>query len=112
MKQMKVNHEHYTYRVTWSEEDGEFVGLCAELPGLSYLDESRMAALEGIFNLVGDVLEDMEASGDSIPEPLAEKKYSGRFQVRIPPEQHRSLVMKAAESGVSLNRYVSSRLCG
>lgn len=108
---MRVNHEHYTYRVTWSEEDKEFVGLCAELPGLSYLDESRTAALEGIVNLVGEVLEDMEASGETIPEPLSEKKYSGRFQVRIPPEQHRSLAIKAAESGVSLNRYVSSRLC-
>ena len=108
---MRVNHEHYTYRVTWSEEDGEFVGLCAELPGLSYLDESRTEALEGIFNLVAEVLEDMEASGETIPEPFSEKKYSGRFQVRIPPEQHRSLAIKAAESGVSLNRYVSSKLC-
>ncbi len=108
---MRVNHEHYTYRVTWSEEDEEFVGLCAELPGLSYLDESRTAALDGIFHLVGEVLEDMEASGETIPEPFSEKKYSGRFQVRIPPEQHRSLAIKAAESGVSLNRYISSRLC-
>lgn len=109
---MKVNHEHYTYRITWSEEDGEFVGLCAELPGLSYLDASRVAALEGIYELVGDVLQDMEASGESIPEPIAHRTYSGKFQVRIPPEQHRSLVTKAAESGVSLNRYISSRLCG
>lgn len=108
---MRVNHEHYTYRITWSEEDKEFVGLCAELPGLSYLDESRTAALDGILNLVGEVLEDMEASGETIPEPFSEKKYSGRFQVRIPPEQHRSLAIKAAESGVSLNRYISSRLC-
>lgn len=108
---MRVNHEHYTYRITWSEEDKEFVGLCAELPGLSYLDESRTAALDGILNLVGEVLEDMEVSGETIPEPFSEKKYSGRFQVRIPPEQHRSLAIKAAESGVSLNRYISSRLC-
>jgi predicted HicB family RNase H-like nuclease len=79
---------------------------------LSYLDESHVAALEGIVNLVGEVLEDMEASGEPIPEPIAEKQYSGKFQVRIPPEQHRSLAIKAAESGVSLNRYVSSRLCG
>ncbi|MEZ4617951.1 MAG: hypothetical protein R2867_20915 [Caldilineaceae bacterium] len=25
-----INPEHYTYRVIWSEEDNEFVGLCAE----------------------------------------------------------------------------------
>lgn len=110
---MKVNHEHYTYRVTWSAEDDEFVGMCAEFPSLSYLDESRQAALDGIVNLVGEVLGDMESSGELIPEPLSEKKYSGKFQVRIPPDQHRQIAIKAAESGVSLNRYVSSRLlCG
>lgn len=26
--------DHYTYRVTWSEEDGEYVGLCVEFPSL------------------------------------------------------------------------------
>jgi len=32
-----IPHDHYTYRVTWSEEDKEYVGLCAEFPGLSWL---------------------------------------------------------------------------
>jgi predicted HicB family RNase H-like nuclease len=105
-----VNHEHYTYRVTWSPEDQEYVGLCAEFPSLSYLDETREAALKGIVELVGDVVADMQANGETIPEPIAEKNYSGKFQVRIPPHQHRMLAIKAAEAGVSLNRYISSNL--
>lgn len=105
-----VNHEHYTYRVTWSEEDQEYVGLCAEFPSLSYLEENRVAALEGIVELVGQIVEDMAANGETIPEPIAEKPYSGKFQVRIPPEQHRMLAIKAAEEGVSLNRYISAKL--
>ncbi|NET55109.1 MAG: type II toxin-antitoxin system HicB family antitoxin [Symploca sp. SIO2E6] len=109
---MKINPEHYTYRVTWSSEDEEFVGQCAEFPSLSYLDNSRLAAFEGIYNLIQEVLEDMEANDESIPEPFSDKTYSGKFQVRIPPEQHRSLAIKASELGVSLNRYVSSKLCG
>ena len=32
-----VNHTHYTYRIRWSEEDDQFVGLCTELPSLSWL---------------------------------------------------------------------------
>ena len=28
----------YSYSVTWSAQDGEFVGLCAEFPSLSWLD--------------------------------------------------------------------------
>jgi len=105
-----VNYAHYTYKVTWSSEDQEFVGLCAEFPSLSYLHENRVTALEGIANLVKDVVADMEANDERIPEPIAEKNYSGKFQVRIPPGLHRRLAIEAAEENVSLNRYVSLKL--
>ena len=105
-----VNYEHYSYRVIWSSEDEEFVGLCAEYPSLSYLDENRVGALNGITDLVKDVLTDMEANGEKPPVPISEKNYSGKFQVRIPPERHRMLAIEAAEQNVSLNRYVSDKL--
>ncbi|MDJ0616183.1 MAG: toxin-antitoxin system HicB family antitoxin [Calothrix sp. MO_192.B10] len=105
-----VNYKHYTYRVTWSSEDEEFVGLCSEFPSLSYLDENQDAALKGITNLVKDAVADMEANNERIPQPIAEKTYSGKFQVRIPPELHRRLAIEAAEENVSLNRYVSLKL--
>ncbi|WP_373321535.1 toxin-antitoxin system HicB family antitoxin [Rivihabitans pingtungensis] len=47
-----------------------------------------------------------------IPQPLAEKHYSGEFRVRIPPELHRQLALMAAEQGVSLNRLASAKLAG
>ena len=53
---------------------------------------------------------DMQASGEPVPEPMAEKHYSGEFRVRIPPLLHRSLAMMAAEQGVSLNRLASAKL--
>lgn len=28
---------HYAYRLLWSTEDSEYVGLCAEFPSLSWL---------------------------------------------------------------------------
>lgn len=34
------NIDKYTYQITWSEEDSEYVGLCAEFPGLSWLAKS------------------------------------------------------------------------
>ena len=104
--------DHYTYRITWSPEDGEHLGLCAEFPSLSWLAPTPSAALSGIQELVGSVLADMQANGESPPEPLADRAYSGRFMVRVPPETHRNLVIKAAEEGVSLNRLVSVRLAG
>ena len=104
--------DHYTYRITWSSEDGEHLGLCAEFPSLSWLAPSPSEALAGIQELVEGVLADMRETGESPPEPLAERTYSGRFVVRVPPEIHRALVIKAAEEGVSLNRLGSARLAG
>ena len=102
--------DHYTYRVTWSAEDGEHVGLCAEFPSLSWLARTPEAALRGIRQVVSDAVTDMQASGEAIPVALAEKHYSGEFRVRIPPQVHRALAMEAAEQGVSLNRLASAKL--
>ena len=104
--------DHFTYRITWSAEDGEHLGLCAEFPSLSWLAPTPDEALSGIRALVGDVLADMQASGESPPEPLADRTYSGRFMVRVPPEKHRELAIEAAEESVSLDRLTSARLAG
>lgn len=103
-------NDRYTYRVTWSEEDKEYVGLCAEFPSLSWLTDTQEGALRGINNVVAEVIADMESNGETVPEPLSVKHYSGKFTVRIPPDIHRELAIRAAESRVSVNRLVSSKL--
>jgi predicted HicB family RNase H-like nuclease len=105
-----LQNDRYTYRVTWSEEDNEYVGLCAEFPSLSWLEPSPEEALKGIRQTVAQVVADLKKSGEPVPEPIAVKKYSGKFMVRIPPDLHRRLIIEAAESGVSLNRLASDRL--
>jgi len=102
--------DYYTYRVTWSAEDQEYVGLCAEFPGLSWLAADHEEALRGIRQLVAEVIADMRANQENIPEPVAARNYSGRFMVRIPPELHRELALEAAEAGISLNRLASDKL--
>ena len=101
---------HYTYRITWSTEDNEHVGLCVEFPSLSWLAPTPAKALAGIQRLVHDCLEDMRETGETLPVPMADRVYSGKFMVRVPPEIHRDLALRAAEEGVSLNRLVSARL--
>jgi predicted HicB family RNase H-like nuclease len=105
-----MTNDHYTYRVTWSAEDKEHVGLCVEFPSLSWLAPTPESALAGIRKMVREVIRDMKANGEAIPAPLAEKHYSGAFRVRIPPQVHRSLALQAAEQGVSLNRLASAKL--
>ncbi|MDR3176585.1 MAG: type II toxin-antitoxin system HicB family antitoxin [Desulfovibrio sp.] len=107
-----MNVKQYAYRVIWSEEDQEYIGLCAEFPSLSWLAGDQEGALHGIVALIKDTVADMKAGGESVPEPFALQKYSGKFMIRTTPELHRHLAMQAAEAGVSLNRLVNSRLIG
>ena len=60
--------DYYTYRVTWSEQDQEHVGLCAEFPSLSWLESTPEKALIGIRKLVEDCINDLHSENEVIPE--------------------------------------------
>jgi len=107
---MPLKNDRYTYRVTWSEDDQEYIGLCTEFPSLSWLDQTPESALNGIRETVESVIKDMKHTGEEIPQPIACKRYSGKFIVRVPPEVHRNLAIQASESGVSLNRIAGAKL--
>jgi predicted HicB family RNase H-like nuclease len=87
--------EKYTYRVIWSDEDREYVGLCAELPSLSWLDKSQTAALRGIVDAAREAVADLTRQHEAVPGPLSIRRYSGQFKVRIPPQVHREREARA-----------------
>ena len=60
--------------------------------------------------MVADVVADIEANKETVPDPIVLRHYSGKFTVRIPPDLHRRLALAAAESGISLNRLASAKL--
>ncbi|WP_405114303.1 type II toxin-antitoxin system HicB family antitoxin [Micromonospora sp. NBC_01405] len=101
---------HYTYRVTWSAEDHEFVATCAEFPSLTWLASSQTEALQGLQGLLREVIIDMEEQGEQVPQPFADRHYSGKFNLRVGESLHRELAMQAAEDGMSLNQYVLRKL--
>lgn len=101
---------HYTYRVAWSADDGEFVATCLEFPSLSWLAGSQVDALVGMEALLREVVDDLIESGEAVPAPLSERTFSGRFNVRIGEQLHRSLATEAAEQRMSLNQYVVKKL--
>jgi predicted HicB family RNase H-like nuclease len=107
---MTLKNDRYTYRVIWSEDDREYVGLCTEFPSLSWLGKTPEAALKGIREVVEGVIKDMRRDGEEIPQPISSRRFSGKFMVRVPPEVHRNLAIQAAEAGVSLNRIAGSKL--
>jgi len=67
---------------------------------LSWLDKTPESALKGIRKMVGDVVKDMGDNGEEIPEPIACKRYSGKFMVRVPPRSS----SKPGHSGVGIRR--------
>jgi predicted HicB family RNase H-like nuclease len=101
---------HYAYRVTWSAEDNEFVATCVEFPSLSWLASSKIKAIEGLEQLLHEVIGDMEEQGEEVPQPYSERGYSGKFNVRVGESLHRALATHAAEDGMSLNQYVVRKL--
>ncbi|MBE2199355.1 MAG: toxin-antitoxin system HicB family antitoxin [Anaerolinea sp.] len=107
---MVLENDRYTYRVIWSEEDEEYIGLCTEFASLSWLADTPEEALTGIRQVVSAVVVDLKANNESVPDPLMTKQYSGKFMVRIPPEVHRRLAIEATEAGISLNRLASAKL--
>ncbi|MDO5741165.1 MAG: toxin-antitoxin system HicB family antitoxin [Ornithinimicrobium sp.] len=101
---------HYTYRVSWSPEDEEFVATCLELPSLSWLAPTQDKALHGLRDLVDNVVADLGRNDEPIPEPLSSRTYSGKFNLRVGERLHRELAIKAAEEHLSLNQYVIRKL--
>ena len=60
--------DDYTYRVTWSTEDEEYLGLCAEFPSLSWLARTSDEALAGVREMVVGCVEDMRVHGEEPPQ--------------------------------------------
>ncbi|WP_431973662.1 type II toxin-antitoxin system HicB family antitoxin [Micromonospora haikouensis] len=90
---------HYTYRVTWSAEDREFVATCAELPSLSWLASSQIDALQGLQDLLRDVIADLAEQGEQVPQPVADRSYSGKFNLRVGESLHRELPSRPPRTG-------------
>lgn len=102
--------EKYTYRIEWSEEDNTHIAKCLEFPSLLTHGETAQEALKEIEFVVGETISWMKEDGEVIPEPLSARKYKGNLTLRVPPELHKSLVIKALEERVSINQYIISRL--
>lgn len=100
----------YEYRVTWDPRDDIYVARVTELPRLAAHGGTPEEALRELRGVVDDVLEDMAANDEPIPEPLSVRQYSGKFALRMPPELHRQLAAEANRLGKSINALIVEAL--
>ncbi len=81
-----------------------------EFPSLSWIADTREAALAGLTSVVEEVLQDMLAEGEEIPAPWDEQTFSGKFNLRLGPDLHKKVALDAAERHESMNTYVIKKL--
>ncbi|WP_300774386.1 type II toxin-antitoxin system HicB family antitoxin [uncultured Desulfovibrio sp.] len=96
-----MRYKGYTGTVEYSEEDGCLFGRLSGIDDIiSYEGESVSEIRRAFQEAVDDYLADCAATGKQ-----PEKPYSGRFVLRLDPELHARLAMRAREAGKSLNQY-------
>ena len=110
-KQIREQAARYAKFVEWSDEDRCFVGRCPSLfaGGVHGNDEAKV--YKELCEAVEEWIELLHEDGAPLPEPLAGKKFSGRFVLRMEPSLHRRLAAKALAAGESLNTYCARTLC-
>ncbi len=88
--------------INYDPEIDMFRGEFVNLNGGADFYASDVAGLQQEGKLSLDVFLKMCAEDGVAPR----KSYSGKFNVRIPPELHEHLVLKAASAGKSINQLV------
>ncbi|MBN1940008.1 MAG: toxin-antitoxin system HicB family antitoxin [Candidatus Aminicenantes bacterium] len=107
---MASKAERYTYRIEWSAEDDVFIARCAEFPGLGAHGRTQENALRQIKVAVAGALKWLSDEKREAPKPLGSKKFRGHLTLRVPPEVHRELAIRAAEENVSINQLILSKI--
>ena len=108
--ELKARAAHYTKIVEWSEEDGCFVGSAPPLIGQCCHGKDEARVYAELCEIVEEWIALLEGEGHALPEPLAAKKFSGNFVLRIDPALHRRLAARAFAAGESLNTYCAKTL--
>lgn len=106
----KITAKDYLKIVEWSDEDQCFIGSAPPLIGQCCHGDNEAAVIRELGQIVEEWIAIHEGDGRPLPEPTAGQEYSGKFVLRIPPELHKGLALRALSAGVSLNAYCAEQL--
>ncbi|MFD1675778.1 type II toxin-antitoxin system HicB family antitoxin [Alicyclobacillus fodiniaquatilis] len=101
-----MNYKGYLARVEFDDEAGVFHG---EVINTRDVITFQGVSVEELRNAFEESVEDYLAfCAERGEEP--EQPYSGKFMVRLTPDQHRLAVLAAKRAGKSLNSWVAERI--
>ena len=108
----RKHKEIFKYRIIvfYSEEDQGYIAKLPELPGCSAFGESPEEAIKEVKVAASLWIKAARELGREIPQPVDEKRYSGRFALRLPPSLQRELDFDAKKEGISLNQLITYKL--
>ncbi len=89
-------------------DDGIWTVTVLEFPGVIAEGDSPDEAIADGREALAEMIDYYLDEGRTIAEPFATREFSGRTELRLPPELHRRAVMMAANEGISLNRWLSA----
>jgi len=101
-----MQYKGYAARIEYSDEDKCFVGHIAGISDIVGFHGECVDSLSASFkDAVDDYLETCEQMEISPRRP-----YSGKIMLRISPELHAEIAMKAETNGKSLNQWAAETL--
>ncbi len=102
--------QKYSFNITWSEADQNYVALCPAFPDLSGLGETPEAAIAELQVVLDAAIEIYQAEGWPLPGEVQSTQPSGKFALRLPKTLHARLAQRADLDGVSLNTLIVTLL--
>lgn len=100
----------YLINIFWSEEDQIYMAEVPELEGCITYCKSPEEAVHQAADAIKSWIQTAKKLKHPIPQPVTKRRVSGKFNVRIPKQLHKSLIVKSAQEGVSLNHLVTTLL--
>lgn len=102
--------DKYLKIVEWSDEDQSYVGSVPGWIGKCCHGDNEEKVYKELCLIVDEWIEIYKNDSIALPPATAGKNYSGKFVMRIDPELHKALTIKAINAGESLNNYCRKML--
>ena len=94
-----------------NDESGSYYfATVREFDGCMSHGDTYAEAFENIQDAMKGWIETKLENGFSVPDPIDDNHYSGKFVLRLPKSLHARLAMEAEQEGISLNQYALYRL--